>query len=53
MPDQKSGRQTRSGDAGGHGLAGEDMDKKKGAVESQAPGEKDNMSATGQLGHRD
>jgi len=29
------------------------MDKKKGAVESQAPGEKDNMSTTGQLGHRD
>ncbi len=53
MPDQKSGRQTRSGDAGRDGLAGGDMDKKKGAVESQAPGEKDNMSTTGQLGHRD
>jgi hypothetical protein len=50
MPDPKSSKMSTELDAS---VGGKDMDMEKGAVESQAPGEEDNMSATGQLGHRD
>ena len=50
MPDQQISKEAA---AVGAGIGGKDMDMEKGAVESQAPGEEDNMSVTGQLGHRD